>query len=227
MKRRRYLLGCAGLLAGLAGCPGGADPAETPTGTSEPTPTPEATATATPTATESPTPTATPTASPTPTPTATANPNVFVHELNTRFTVGGDRRPVTYRVIRYRRADSLGSAMNRTEARGTFLVVYAELTNPGETLVAVPWDDFRVRSQTTWHKFDEEATERIDTDDRIEEPSLARMGVQPGESITGAVAFDVDPESAYRVWVTPINAPDTPSHYVPIGDIQAVEELSR
>lgn len=232
MDRRQYLLGCSTLLAGLAGCPSGTDTEETPTGTPEPTPTATATATATETAT--PTPTATATETPTPTlteaPTATptpSDPNVFTHELNTRFTVGGDRRPVTYRVIRYRRTDTIGNSMNSETARGTFLVVFAEITNPGqeEDVISVPRDDFRVRSSATWRKFREEATEKVDIDDRIEVPSLARMGVQPGESITGAVVYDVDPERSYRVWVTPLNASDTPSHYIPIGDIQVVQEL--
>lgn len=230
MDRRHYLLGCSSLLAGLAGCPSDSDAEETPAGTPDPTPTATATATATDTATPTPTatetPTPTPTEAPTPTPTP-SDPNVFTHELNTRFTVGENRRPITYRVIRYRRTDTIGNSMNSETARGTFLVVVAEITNPKveEEVISVPRDDFRVRSSATWRKFREEATEKVDIDDRIEVPSLARMGVQSGESIIGAVVFDVDPESSYRVWVTPLNAPDTPSHYVPIGDIQVVQEL--
>lgn len=228
MNRRGMLLGCGALLTGtVAGCLSNADddaPA-TPTATNTEAGTPTETAESTPTPTATETETATPTVDPTPTETQTPGDERFTHELNTRFTVGEDRQAVTYRIIRYARTDRLGSSMNRSTARGTYLLVFAELSNPQDRKIAVPKDDFRVRSSLTWRKFNEDATEKIEIDDRLDVRSLATQSVPSGQSITGAVAFDVDPEQSYRVWITPMDAPDTPSHFVPVGEISAVDEL--
>jgi hypothetical protein len=229
MNRRQVLLGCSAVLTGaVAGCAGGSDdsggdqtPTETPS--TAPTDTPELTPTPGPTPTE--TATATRTETPTPEPTATPARDQFVHDLNSRFTVGEEGNAVSYRIIRYYRTDRLGSSTNRSTARGTYLLVVAELTNPQEQSISVPWNDFRIRSAETWRKFDESATEKVEIDDRIDVRSLAVQGVASGRSVTGAVAFDVDPEGTYRIWITPMGGPDTPSHFVPVGEIPAVREL--
>jgi len=231
MKRRHYLLGCGVLLPGVAGCLGGSDdatqtPADTPTPTAEPAETPTPTEEPTPTPTESPTPTPTETPSPTPTETPTADPNVFTHELDERFTVGEDGNALTYRVIEYRRADRIGNQVNWIEPeRGRFLVVIAELTNPQDRRIGLPRNDFRVRSPRTWRKFSEGATERLDIDDRVEEGSLANNSIASGRSAVGGVVFDVDPDQSWRVWITPADGPDTPSHFVDVGRVSALEGL--
>jgi len=230
MKRRQILLGCSVLLPGLAGCLGGSDDGTptgepTPTPTEEPAQTPTESPTPTPTETPTATPTETPTATPTETPTATPNPNVFTHELDERFTVGDEGNTLRYRIIRYRTADRLGSQASFVEARGVFLVVFAEFTNLQNRRVSLPRDDFRVRSPETWHKYSEEANEKLPIDDRVRLRSLDNYSLASGETVRGAVAFDVDPDSSYRVWITPMDGPDTPSHFVDVGRVSTVQEL--
>lgn len=230
MNRRRLLFGCSTALAGLAGCLGGLDtteetPVQTPTDT--PTAAPTESPTATPTESPTATPTESPTATPTRTPRRTVTPaqNSFSHDVEEQFTVGSDRTAVTYRVLRYRKAERIGDSMSWVDADGVFLLVYLQVTNPQDRRIAIPRDDFRIKSPETWYKFSEEATQKIESEDRIDVRSLAVQGVEPGQSITGALAFDVDPDSSVRVWVTPMKGPDTPQHFVPVGRLSIVQEL--
>lgn len=231
MKRRRVLIGCSTVLAGaLAGCgsDGGSDE-PTPTETPESTPTQQeisledGSSGSTPTET----PTATPTETPadTPTPTATPAPAGNTHALEEQFTVGEDDNAVTYRILDFYRADDLGNAASKVTADGTFLIVVLEITNPQDSQIVLPREDFRARSSRTWHQYHRNATEQIAFDDRIDEQSLANTGIRSGRSVTGAVAFDVDPDSSYELWITPAGGPDTPEHFVPVGEIPAVQEL--
>ncbi len=231
MKRRRILIGCSTVLAGvLAGCGGdGGSNETTPTQTPESTPTEQeisledGSSGSTPTDTPTATPTETPTD--TPTPTASPTPAGFRHELDEQFTVGESDNAVTYRILEFYRADDLGNPASRAVADGTFLIVALELTNPQDDRIVLPKDDFRARSPQTWHQYNRDGTERIAVDDRIDEQSLANTAVRSGRSVTGAVAFDVDPEDPYELWITPAGGPDTPAHFVFVGDISEVQEL--
>lgn len=236
MDRRRLLLGCGSVVAGVvAGCLGGSESEEeTPTPTPDETPTEvevsiedgsSGTPTETPAPTETPTPTQTETPTPPPTETPTPTAAGRTHEIDTRFTVGEGDSALTYRVIEYYRADRLGNPASFADATGTFLVVVLELTNPQDDNVSIPRDDFRVRSAQTWHKYDREASEKIGSDDRINAEPLSNAVVRPGQSRSGAVAFDVDPDTSYRVWITPVGDASTPEHFVPIGEISTVQEL--
>jgi hypothetical protein len=232
MRRRRILLGCSTVLAGmLAGCggDGGDDSGETPAPTPEPTPTPQEVSLGGGSGSSEPTPTATPTATPqstaTPTATPTPTPSGNVHSLGEEFTVGEGDNAVTYRILEFYRSDALGNQASRATADGTFLVVVLELTNPRRERITVPREDFRVQSDRTWHQIHRDGTVKIASDPRISERSLADQAVRSGATMTGAVAFDVDPDDAYRLWITPAGGPDTPEHFVSVGDISSVPEL--
>lgn len=235
MKRRRVLIGCSTVLAGvLAGCGGdGGSNGSTPTATPESTPTAQeisledGSSGSESTSTETPTATATATETPAETPTATVTPTPFgnTHAVEQQFTVGEGDNAITYRILEYYRTPELGNPASRATADGTFLIVVLELTNPQDRRITVPREDFRVRSAQTWHQYHRDGTEKIDSDDRIEQQSLANQAVRSGRSITGAVAFDVDPDSSYEMWITPAGGPDTPEHFVPIGEISSIPEL--
>ncbi|PSQ56730.1 MAG: hypothetical protein BRD23_09220 [Halobacteriales archaeon SW_9_67_25] len=232
MHRRRLLRGCGLLLSGmLAGCRGDSG-SEDGTPTATPTPTAKEvsledggtdtdTPSPTPTPTETPPPTPTPTETPPPTPTAAG----ITHEIGERFTVGEGEDAVTYRLIEFARADRLGSEFNNSTADGTFLVVTVEVTNPQEDIITLPRNEFRTRSPSTWHKFDRDASEDIESDDRIDEPPLVNTSIRSGASERGAVAFDVNPGDSYRMWVFPTGPANTPEHFLEIGPISAVREL--
>ncbi len=233
MHRRRLLIGCGTLLSGtMAGCLGGSD-----SGGDTPTPTPTDTpvekevsledGSSKPTATPTETPTATPTETPTATPTETPTPTAagITHEVNTRFTVGEGQNAIRYRVIEYFRADVIGSQANRETASGTFLVVVVEVTNPQDSLIGLPRNEFRVRSAGTWHKYRQDASEKIDSDSRIEARPLVNASIRSGATVTGAVAYDVDPDDSYRMWIFPTGDANTPDHFVPIGAISDVRRL--
>jgi hypothetical protein len=229
MERRRLLLGGGVLLAGFVpGCVGGSDSdGETPTPETTPTEV-EVTiedgssGTETPSPTPTATPTDTPTAQPTPTPTPAAG---VTHDMNARFTVGEGDEAIGYRIIEYARADRIGSQADREDADGTFLVVILEVTNPQDEILALPRNEFRVRSPSTWHKYNTRASEKIDSDSRISEPSLVDASIRSGSSKIGSIAFDVNPDSSYRVWIFPTGNEDSPDHFVPVGNISAIREL--
>lgn len=237
MDRRRMLLGCGALLSGtLGGCLGGSESGpetETPA-----TATPTAkevsledggTNAETPTETPTPAPTETPTATPaqTETPTATPTPTAagITHETGERFTVGEGENAVTYRLIEFRRADEIGGGFNSSTADGTFLIVTVEVTNPQSDIITLPRNEFRTRSPDTWHKFDRDASADIDDDKRTSESSIENTSIRSGTTERGAVAFDVNPESSYRMWIFPTGPANTPEHYVDIGPISAVAQL--
>jgi len=228
MERRRLLLGGGALLAGIVpGCAGG-DSGETPTPTEETTPTEvEVTIEGSFPETETPSPTPTATATPADTPTASPTPTAagITHDINTRFTVGDSGEAIGYRIVEYARTDRLGNQASLEEANGTFLVVVLEVTNPQDELIVLPRNEFRVRSPQTWHKYDTDGSVKIDSDSRIDRRSLVNASIRSGSSRTGAVAFDVDPDSSYRVWIFPTGDEDTPEHFVPVGDISAVPRL--
>jgi hypothetical protein len=242
MRRRRILVGCGTVLSALlAGCGGGGDGGGSSGETSEPTPeptpteqevslegdsdgsasTPEPTPEPTPTTapTDTPEPTATPTATPTPTPAGN------VHSVGEQFTVGAGDDAITYRIEEFYRSPEIGNPASRATAQGTFLVVVFEMRNPQEDRITVPREDFRARSDRTWHQYHQDGTTKIASDDRVDYPSFANQSVRSGGSLTGAVAFDVNPDDSYRLWITPAGSADTPEHFVPVGDISSVREL--
>jgi hypothetical protein len=223
------------MLAGCGGGGGGDSGEETPDPTPEPTPTeqevslegggdgsastPEPTPEPTPTPTATPEETATPTATPTPTPAGN------VHSPGEQFTVGEGENAITYRIDEFYRTPEIGNPASRATAQGTFLVVVFEMGNPQEERITVPREDFRVQSDRTWHQYHQDGTTKIASDSRINYPSFANQSVRSGGSLTGAVAFDVNPDDAYRLWITPAGGADTPEHFVPIGDVSSVQEL--
>lgn len=210
------------MLAGvLAGCGGGSDG----DGGGEATPTPESgTPTATPTQeeTETETPMDTETATTTPTEEPTSE---NTHDIGEEFTVGDGNNALTYRILELFRSDRLGSSANNTTADGTFLVVVLELTNPQSSSTSFPRGEFRIQTEGSWRRFDREGTEKINADERLNVNQIGDATLNAGETRTGAVAFDVDPESSYRLWITPTGDADTPEHFVSIGDVMSVEEL--
>jgi len=234
MHRRRLIMGCGALLSGtLAGCLGGSgSDEETPTATATPTAKEVSledggTNTETPTPTPTATPTATPTETATATPTATPTPTAagITHEIGERFTVGEGENAVTYRLIEFWRADEIGNSFSKSTADGTFLVVVVEVTNPQSEIITLPRNEFRTRSPNTWHKYNEDASTNINGDDRLDEPPLVNTSIQSGASERGAVAFDVNPDDSYRMWIFPTGAASTPEHYVNIGPISSVDAL--
>jgi len=231
MHRRRLLAGVGTALAGaLAGCGGGGD------GGGDDAETPESTPTATPTPTDTATPTATPTPADTETPaeTATATPasdggdgaESFTHEVGEEFTVGEPGNQITYRIIEFTRADQIGGQANFNTADGTFLIITLELTNPQDGDIGFPRLNFRLQTDDgAWQRFDRVSSEKINPDDRIDVEYIGDSNILAGDSIVGAVAFDVDPAKTQRVWITPAGDAETPEHFVPVGDISEVEEL--
>ncbi|PSQ28165.1 hypothetical protein BRD09_07765 [Halobacteriales archaeon SW_10_68_16] len=166
--------------------------------------------------------TATPADTETPTPGTTSS---FTHELDEEFTVGEGGNRLTYRILDLTRADEIGDQMNADTADGTFLIVTLELTNPQDDETSFPRKNFRVRTENAWQRFDRQPSEKIGSDDRIEVPYIGDSTLPAGASQTGAVAFDVDPGNTYRLWITPIGDAQTPEHFLPIGDISAIEAL--
>lgn len=223
MQRRKLLSGCGIVLAGvLAGCGGGSDGDggdSTPTSTPEsetPTETPMQEATETEAPTDTPAETATPTAEPT---------DEFTHEMGEEFTVGEGDNAVTYRIVDLFRTDKIGSGASNTEANRTFLIVVLDLTNPRNSELPFPRGNFRVQTEGSWRRFDREGTEKINADERLNVDQIGDSTLPSGETATGAVAFDVDPDSSYRIWITPTGDAETPEHFVSVGEISSVEEL--
>lgn len=223
MQRRKLLSGCGIVLAGvLAGCGGGSDGDG---GDSTPTSTPESEA-----PTETPMQGATETEAPTDTPAQTATPteeptDEFTHDIGEEFTVGEGGNAVTYEIIELFRTDRIGSSANNTEADRTFLIVVLDLTNPQSESLPFPRGEFRVQTEGSWRRFDREGTEKINADERLNVDQIGDSTLNSGETRTGAVAFDVDPDSSYRIWITPTGDAETPEHFVPVGEISSVEEL--
>ena len=222
MKRREVVIGCGTFLAGTVtglsldragqvGLTEGSDtmPTDTPTETSTPAPTD------------------TPTETPTPAPTDTPTPSPGItHELGEQFTVGEGDDAITYRVIEFYRAEELGDMASTVTADGVYLLVVVELTNPQDGVITLP-QEFRVLSRelNKWFKFDQTGSEYVDNDDRIDETAIVIQGTRSGNSIRGAVAFDVPLDASYRVMIVPTGEPDEPEHYVPIGELSSVPEL--
>jgi hypothetical protein len=238
MKRREILVGCGTFLAGVATgrlvdfdipfqsqqSPGTPTPADTQTATPM-TVTLEATDTPSETPTAAPTDTPEPADTPTPTPTFT--PDGIVHSLGDQFTVGEGGQAITYRIVDFYRANELGSEVSKTTAEGVYLVVIVEITNPRDSRIVLPLNDFRLRSfgLNDWFTFAENGSKQIETDSRIDAVDLATNSVSSGETVTGAIAFDVELDADYWIWVTPDGEEETPEHFVEIGDVADVERL--
>ncbi len=225
----------AGLLAGFAGgfWLGNGDDnsgtnASTPTPTA--TPTPRATATPSPTPTETPTSTETPTPTPTetPSPTETPTPSLpgITHDLGEQFTVGDGGNAVTYRVLELYRADGLGRAGSRLSAQDIYVIVVLEVTNPQDDIIALP-EEFRIWNPDAnrWYRFDQAGSGRIDEDERIDEQPLINESIQSGETVRGAIVYDVPSEGRIHVFVEPTGEADEPRHYVRIGEMSSVQRL--
>ena len=225
MHRRTLLAGWGTVVAGLlAGCGGGsgddgdADGGSTPAGTATPTDTPTQTETATPTETE----TATPADTPTP------GTESFTHEIGEEFTVAEGDNAVGYRILELARSDRVGGQASYTTADGTFLVVTLEYTNPQDETIEFPRSEFRLQAESgSWQRFDQESTGKVGSDGRLDAENVGDSTLTPGDSKTGAVVFDVNPDASYRIWITPTGEADTPEHFVPIPDLSSVEELGR
>lgn len=235
--RRQLLLGCgAGLSILLGGCSGrstddegGSLPESTATETATPTEESSATPTETPAETTPSTPSQAETATPTPEPTPTPAVDGVTHGVGERFTVGEGDSAVTYRIQRLYRAAEIGDSADIASADGTYLVVVVELTNPQATATPFPWRNFRVWSTdlNIWKRIDDRSSELIERDDRISAPSLAFRTLASGESVTGAVVFEVPSEGSFHVWVTPTDGSSEREHFVPPRgrDLSAVERL--
>lgn len=224
MERRTVLTGCGTVLAGLlAGCSGGGDEATaTETGTAAAT----ATATEAPTATATETETAEPTATETAEPTATATPGPDgpTHDLGESFTVGSGSEAIGYRIIELYRADRIGSQANSSTANGTFLIIILELSNPRNSSISFPNNNFLVWNEEQIRYLDDGATPKIGDDDRIDVQPIGTTTVLSGSSKTGAVIFDVDPDRTYWIRINP-TGDSGETHYVPIGAVSEVQEL--
>jgi hypothetical protein len=224
MERRKLLTACGTVLTGmLAGCGGGGGGDSTPTGTA----TPEATATET----EAPTATATatpePTATETEAPTATAaasGPDGPTHEIGESFTVGSGNQAVGYRIVELFRAGRIGSSANNSAADGTYLIVVLDLTNPRDGILSFPNNNFLAWNEEQILYLDDEATPQIGDDDRIDVQPLGTATVTSGNTKTGAVAFDVDPDRNYWIRISP-TGDSGETHYVPVGLASEVQEL--
>jgi hypothetical protein len=236
LPRRTVLALAAAVVGGLPGCAAfGDDAADTPTDlppdepTPTPSPTPASTPAPTPTPTDTPAPTPSPTPAPTPTdtpaPTPTPDQRGITHEVGSQFTVGEAGHAITYRPVAFYRSEDVGGPAQRVTAEGTFLVVVVEVTNPQSEVVALPRGYFRLRCGSATPRFEPAASEALNTDDRLDARSLADHPISAGETITGAVAFDVAPDASCRLWILPTERPLTPQHFVPIGDVSSVERL--
>ncbi|WP_338740030.1 DUF4352 domain-containing protein [Haloplanus salilacus] len=231
MERRRVLTVCGTIVSGLlAGCGGGGGGGSTPTGTTTATPTGTVTptSTATPTGTVTPTSTATPTGTATDTPestaTATPEPSAPTHSLDESFTVGTDGSEIGYRITNFFRADEVGGSANSSTADGTFLIVVLELSNPQSDAISFPRNEFIVGNEEQTRYVDDEASPKIDDDDRIDVESIATTTVLGGSSKTGSVIFDVDPDRSYRIRILP-TGDSGETHYVDVGPMSEVQEL--
>ncbi|WP_299330960.1 DUF4352 domain-containing protein [Haloplanus sp.] len=214
MERRRVLTVCGAMVSGLlAGCGGGGGDGATATGT---------TATETSTATEATAPTET--ATETPAPTATATPSPPTHDVDEAFTVGTGGNEIGYRIIDLFRTDEIGNSANSSTADGTFLIIVVELSNPQNDSISFPRNEFIVGNEEQIRYVDPLATPKINDDDRIDTEPLATTTVLSGESKTGAVLFDVDPDRSYRLRLLP-TGDSGETHYVDIGPISEIQEL--
>jgi len=217
MQRRRVLGICGALATGLlAGCSGNSE--STPTGTAEPTAT--ATATPEPTATA----TATPTETAEPTATPATGPGGPTHELDESFVVGGDGSRINYRFIDFYRADSLGSSANPATADGTFVIVLLEFGNPQDSAISFPPNSFVASNDEQIRYIDEEATPKVDDDDRLDTQPIATTTLSAGQSAAGAVVFDLDPEQSYWLEIRPTGKGGE-THYVEIGSVSEIQTL--
>jgi hypothetical protein len=237
LPRRTVLALAAGVVGALPGCAGlGGDDPGTPTASppdpSTPTDTPAPTESvpttpSAPTATAAPTPSPTPTPTPTDTPAPTPTPDQrgITHEAGSQFTVGEAGHAITYRPVEFYRSEDVGGPAQRVTAEGTFLVVVVEVTNPQSEVVALPRGYFRLQCGSATPRFEPAASEALNTDSRLDVPSLADHPISPGETTTGAVAFDVAPDDSCRLWILPTERPLTPQHFVPIGAVSSLERL--
>ena len=209
------------MLAGCGGGGGDATPTGTATGAATATDTPEPTATATeapdPTATDTPEPTATEAASSLDGPT---------HDVGESFTVGSGNEAIGYRIVEFFRADRVGSSANNSTADGVYLIVVLDLTNPRDNILSVPNNNFLAWNEEQILYLDDEATPQIGDDDRIDVQPLGTATVLSGNTKTGAVVFDVDPDRNYWIRVTP-TGDSGETHYVPVGLASEVQELQR
>jgi len=220
MERRRILTACGTVLAGaLAGCSGGGGES-TPTGTAEATAT--ATETATATVTETAEPTATETAEPTA--TETPGPDGPTHDLGESFTVGSGNEAIGYRVIDLFRADQVGSSANNSTADGTFLIVVLELSNPRDSAISFPNNNFLAWNEEQIRYLHDTVTPKIGDDPRIDVEPIGTATVLSGSSKTGAVVFDVSPDRSYWIRINP-TGDSGETHYVPVGAMSDVDQL--
>lgn len=233
MHRRALLAGLSTALAGaLAGCGGGGGDGD---GGSEDGGTSDSGAdTATPMSDDAETPTQTQTSDDMETPTETATPTPedgdggtsFTHEVGEEFTVGESGNQVTYRIIEFQRADRIGSQANYNTADGTYLIIILELTNPRNEVIEFPRDDFRLRTDDgAWQRFDQGPSQKVNSDGRIDVDHIGDATVPAGQSATGAVVFDIDPDKTQQIWITPTGDAETPEHFVPVPDLSEIEEL--
>ncbi len=212
------MTGCGALVTGLlAGCSGGGG---------ESTSTPTATGTAEPTATATETATPTETATGTAEPTATATPAADgpTHGLDESFTVGSGENAIGYRIIDLYRADRIGGSANNSTADGTYLIVVLEMTNPQDDATTFPRNSFILGNEEQIRYVDENATPLVSDDDRINVQPLLNSTVLAGNSKTGAVVFDLDPDRSYRIWIRP-SAGEGETHYVDVGTVSDVPAL--
>ncbi|WP_435067792.1 DUF4352 domain-containing protein [Haloplanus sp. C73] len=217
MERRHLLTGCGTVLAGLlAGCGGGGGADSTATATDAATATATETATATATETEAPTETATATATP--------GPDGPTHDVDDSFTVGTGQEAIGYRITNLFRTPRIGGEANFSEADGTFLIVVLDFSNPQDESISFPNTNFFAWNENQRRYLDDEATPKITEDDRIDVESIATATVLAGNTKTGAVLFDLDPEQSYWLRVQP-TGDDGETHYVRIGTISEIEEL--
>lgn len=213
MKRRQVLSGCGAVLATtLAGCGGdsGSDGGSTPTETAGSTDTPMET----PMETET---------MGTPTATETMGSDI-THELGEQFTVGEGENAIQYTINNLYRTDTIGGTVNNETADGTYLLVVVTVSNPRSERFSFPRNRFRVRRPETWSYFNTAATEKIQADERINVSPIGDATILPGETVQGAVAFDIRPSGSYRLWIQPTGE-TTPNHYVDVGEISAVQEI--
>jgi len=235
MHRRTLLAGVSTALTGaFAGCGGGGDggsedgEANGGTDSQTATPTPAETETPTPAETETPTPaeTETPTETPTPASDGGDGGTSFTHEVGEVFTVGEGGNAATYEIIEFTRADQVGSEIDFAEADGTFLIITLEVTNPREEPLEFPRLNFRLQTDDgAWQRFDRGASQKVNSDERIDVEHIGATTIPAGDSALGTVVFDIDPDKTQRVWITPTGDAETPEHFVPVGDISEIEEL--
>lgn len=228
MRRRPMLAACGALVTGLlAGCSGGSgESTATGTPTETGTATETATATATSTAPTTPTETASGTEAPTEAATATPSPtpSAPTHQLGESFVVGSGGNAIGYTIEAFYRSDHLGEQANEKRADGTYLVVILTLSNPQDEPIYFPNNDFLAVNERTLRYIDDEGTEAVSSDDRINVPPIGYASVLAGREKQGAVVFDLDPSQSFRLEISPPDA-DEPVHYVPVGLISDLETL--